>query len=489
MTDWSGDILARVAQRYARPHGRLAAIEAELFDRQLEFYRDPSPLRSVRCTRRAGKTEGAAARDHLADLEKFPGDLSVYCCPTLPQALGNVQAVLDGVARRLGLPVRHTQEEGQHYWAHENGARLWVTGCDNLRQAQKFRGKKYRKFKIDEGGAWPSELLEYVVRESVGPALSDYGGTLDILGTPGPLPVGYWHDVDTGLGAEVRWSSHTWSVLDNPYHRYYQAEELISAEVVEPLFGGDATNPQFLREWRGMWAADENALIYRPSRERNYFDDDGNIAGLPSMPTDPAIRWHYVLGVDFGWHDKFTLTVTASRPGFREVWFLESHGASGQEIGDMERGIRRVLARYPINRIVCDTAGGGKVLTESLSSALDIPLEAAPKREKAIWARALGSAILSGTAMFHSRNCRELLSEYSVLAWNEDRDDHSPLCVDDCADSALYSWRCHPQFERWEQEPPKPGTPEALQQWAEQHKLSLTTKRGTGRRRVSGRFR
>lgn len=452
-----------------------------MFEQQLAFVDDPSPLRSLRAPRRAGKTNLAAGK-YLLAMEQHPGERMCYVCPTLPQALSNVEEPLDRMTHDAALPVTHSQHEGQHYWAHENGASLWVTGCDNRRQADKFRGKKFRIWTGDEAGAWPSELLEYCVVECVSPTLTDYGGTMDLQGTPGPLPVGYWWEVDTGLGDREQWSTHGWTTLENPFHRFYKNLQLFREEVIERIFGGDETSPQFLREWRGLWAADENALIYR-------YDAARNAIAQPLVDDYDDGSWFIALGIDLGWHDRVAFTVSASRKGFREVHFLESDSWGELTVPQIAGRIMQIRQRYRINRIVIDTGGLGKTITETLKREYGLPCEPADKREKPVWIRNLSAAIAAGFVKFNTLKCRPLLAEYTALAWNDERLDHSPLCADDCADSALYSYRQHPIHETWEELPPAPGSPEALRLEWERHKMQLAEPRKSGRRRISSRAR
>ena len=59
---------------------------------------------------------------------------------------------------------------------------FWGTKVyDNI---EKFRGDAMVDVDVDETGSWQPELLEYFIRESVGPTLSDYGGSLTLPPSP-----------------------------------------------------------------------------------------------------------------------------------------------------------------------------------------------------------------------------------------------------------------------------------------------------------------
>ncbi len=443
---------------------KLAGPVDELFPEQRRVFNDPSKRRSIRTTRRAGKTHFNVV-DHCNDMERYPGEWSYYITPRLTQSRRNMEGPLRDMIRRHRLPVKRRVVDQQLYYEHENGHTLWIAGCKDMTEAEKFRGDKVRKVKIDEGGAWRSDVLSYLVKECVGPALSDNDGVLDITGTPGAVPGGYWHAVDTGQGTGdykrlEQWSAHTWSVLTNPHHRYYNRPDLIQAEL-DKNYGGDDQNPAFLREWRGLWVADLNSIIYHYAAERNLCRE----SDLPSYGS-----WFHVLSVDLGWNDQATFTVSCSRSGFREVYFLESYGRGEMLISQIAAEVERVRARYPISKMVIDMGGLGKTIAETLLQEYHLPFVPAKKPEKAVRIRSLANALIGGWAKVDPDGCEQLLSEWEVLTWDKKRLDHNPVCADDCSDGATYGYAEHPAYESWDEEPPVPGTPEAINREAEEMK-------------------
>lgn len=466
-------------------------LEQHMFAQQLAVHRDPSKRRAVLTTRRAGKTDCAAAR-RLICMAKHPGEnsWSGYVTLTKGQSRRNLEGPLRTLIRQFNLPVRQAEYDGQITFTHANGHRLWVGGVDDMRKAERWRGNKWWEFDIDEGGAWPDDVLSYMIDDIIDPGLSDTNGTLTINGTPGVLARGFFYEVTTpgnrlpdGREKRPQWSTHTWSVLDNPHHRFGQPGGLAELDAMREARGWSHDHPTWLREWRGMWASDPDLLIYRYDGKRN---------ATYEMPTG---KLQFVLGVDVGHDDDTAFVLTVSRFGFPHVHVLRAWGANAmtqpqraQEVLRIQTALKRTHGSEAI--VVVDTGGLGKALAYDLTRTYGVACKPAEKRDKAAAIRAVQGALESGWLLVSpfapnpddpiGMGASQLLAEWSVLPWNDDRTGHHDGYSDHCADALLYAYREHPSYERWDENQPPAGTPEAR---------DLDTEREIERRMLEGAIR
>jgi hypothetical protein len=126
-------------------------------------------------------------------------------------------------------------------------------GADQANWKERLRGVKLSRAVIDEAGAFRSDLKS-LIDDVLTPTLMDLNGDLMMVGTPGPITNGYFYDVtEKGL---YGYSTHRWSVLDNPH--LPNARQFI--EEIKERNGWSDTNPTYLREWCGQWVQDADAL-------------------------------------------------------------------------------------------------------------------------------------------------------------------------------------------------------------------------------------
>lgn len=451
------------------------ALEAGLFRQQRDVDRDPARRKAVLCTRRAGKTHRIAVRRLVCMLTR-PGQnsWSGYVTLTKAQSRRNLEGPLNTLIQQHRLPVSVSEQDGQLTYTHNgNGHRLWIGGVDDVRKAERWRGNKWWEFEIDEGGAWPDAVLEYMIESIIEPGLSDTRGSIILNGTPGVLANGFFWEVTTpgtrkpdGTKKRAPWAIHSWSVLDNPHHAYGQPGGREELEQYRLSKGWSEDHPTWLREWCGKWASDPDMLIYRFNAERSAFWEFPDARG-----------WRFVLGVDLGHNDDTAFVLTASQPGFPAVYVLRAWGAPALTQPQRAQEILRVQAALRERHnteasVVVDIGGLGKAMAEDLRRTYGVSCKPAEKRDKAAAIRAVQAALDAG----HMRicpfapspddpiglGCAQLLGEWSVLPWDDDRTGHRDGYADHCADATLYAYREHPGWERWEEEPPTPGTAAAI---------------------------
>ncbi len=471
---WDGLLAERRATNGGKDSAAsaIAAIEARMFERQRRVYRDRAKRRAVITTRRAGKTEGCVGRRAIC-MCAHPGEnsWSGYVTLTKGQSRRNLEGPMRALIREFSLPINPGEIDGQLVFTHANGHRLWVGGVDDLRKAERWRGNKWWDFEIDESGAWPDEVLAYMIEDVIEPGLSDTNGQLTLNGTPGTLPVGIFYEVTTpgdrlpdGRRKRPQWSTHTWSVVDNPHHPYGKPGGALLLDEYRRSKGWELDHPTYLREWCGKWASDPEQLIYRYDGQRNAFWD---------LPTDT--RPTFVLGVDLGHDDDTAFVLTVSFRGKPHVYVMRAWGASAMTQPQRAQEIKRIQmaleSKYRTKaQVVVDQGGLGKAMAYDLTNIYGIACDPADKRDKAAAIRSVQAALLAGHLLVHpfapspddpiGLGSAQLLSEWSVLPWNDERTGHREGFSDHCPDALLYAFRKHPIWEMWEEELPQAGTPE-----------------------------
>jgi hypothetical protein len=350
-----------------------------------------------------------------------------------------------------------------------------------MRDVEKYRGPRYWKVGIDEAGSFPPNLLQYLVNDILDPALMDLDGEMALTGTPGLVPTGYFHDVTTGTDDIEQWSTHSFTCLDNPY---VKGEAYLARKLKENRWTED--HPTYRREYLAQWVTDLEATIYPYVASRNACWDP---------PKDVDFK---ALSIDLGWSDAATFTVSVSKFGVADVWVLRSYGKSSMTTAMVAQEIHRLRAEFGgFNSIVVDTGGLGKTICEDLSRTYGLGTVAADKKQKPVAIRAVADALRAGTLHVVPSGCEQLIGEWQVLPWSEDRLGHHEQYADHCSDGMLYGYRAHPVWENWDKEPPEPGSIEAINADAERRKnvlsqrLELAKRNLTPaqRRMVAGRIR
>lgn len=434
--------------------GLAQAVRRALHPKQRCFARDRSRRVAAHCGRRSGKSTGIAGKFFLAALE-HPGETSVFIAISAARANDIIGRALRILGRAIGWEARQTSRAGQLYWVFPNGHKLWVAGCKNKSEAEKFRGDPYCGSAVDEADSLRGHL-QYLVEDVLEPALLDYDGWLTLTGTPGVTPAGYFHDVTTGSNGQRRWATYHWTCLDNPFLRdpagwlRRRREEL----------GLDETSPTYRREWLGEWIADLDSLVYSYDYSRNATADRLDL----SSPD-----WRFVIGVDLGVIDATALVAGAYQLGVPDLHLLESQSWPGLSPSGAYARVMEWRQRYPNARIVADTGGLGKAFVTEWSERFGLWVEPARKIDLLGQVAFVNGLLRSGVVRLHLPGCRSLAHEWSQLPWDETRKGHDESYPDHESDAARYCLLAMRPNYRAEPEPPVVGSRE----WQEQESARL----------------
>ncbi len=420
-----------LAEELARRKGLLPTpgqfkLKDYLFDKQLSFVLDPSPFKIGVTTRRAGKTISCVA-DLTDTCLNHPYTVNLYI--TLSRK--NAKRLVWPEFKKLNLKFQLGGQinESDLSITYPNGSILYVLGASDRSSIEDFRGLAIKKVYLDESQSFPS-YIEQLIDDVLGPALMDHNGQLILIGTPGPIPSGYFYDLTTN----TNWASHNWSYFDNPFLPFL-AQGITHKDMLERELrrrGVTVNDPSIQREWFGKWTVDENSLVYRYN------------AAINDYKALPEGVWTYILGVDLGFNDADALAVIAYSESYGETYLVDEVVTKQQDITSLCLQIDKLKDKYPISKIVVDTGGLGKKITEEISKRYEIPMVAAEKNRKAEYIELMNDVLRTGK--FKIKATSLFAEDASKVEWDHDKSTpdrriissryHSDIC-----EAVLYAWR------------------------------------------------
>jgi len=130
-------------------HGwEIPQVISGLFGEQRRFFDDPSETKAALCGRRSGKT-WAVASWLLAGAADSPGELSVYIATRRIQARNVLWRTLRRIDEHYRLGLKFSEVDKQLHVTTPNGHTLWLAGCDDAAEIEKFRGPHYRRAALE----------------------------------------------------------------------------------------------------------------------------------------------------------------------------------------------------------------------------------------------------------------------------------------------------------------------------------------------------
>ena len=447
------DYLRALQRRHAGRSGIRAVLDGT-FGAQREFVEDKSKLKAAVCSRRAGKTEAIAAW-LLEGGWDSPGETSVYIALSKPHCRRMLWRTLIRIERRHHLGLWPREIDGQLIVQLPNEHQIWLAGCANSAETDKFRGDRYRRICIEEAGSHGS-YMEELIEDACEPALMDLDGELALIGTPPPVPSGYFYAATTGDGM-TKWPTHHWTIFENPHIPNAAAW----VEERRQRRGWNLDHPRYLREYLGQWVLDKGALVFPYE------------ATLNSYEILPPGQYRNCLGMDIGYVDSTAWVPMSWRDGHPELYIPKSYAESGLIPSRVAAYTQRWLGEFP-GPVVVDTGGIGKGYAEEMRQRYGIPCEPAEKQHKMSAVHLFRGDMLSGAIKVEAHENAALLDEWARIQWTEDRTDIDPRCGQHLSDAALYAYRRARPWYRPEVEGPEYGSPEFLiQQSADEREDAL----------------
>lgn len=427
-----------------------------LFDKQLAFVEDPAPFKAAVCSRRSGKTTACVA--HLISVAINTSDV---ICLYITLSAANAKKLIWKELKRINLEYKLEAQlnEVELSATFPNGSTVYLSGAKDKSEIEKFRGLPIKLCYIDECQSFRSYIQD-LIDDVIAPALLDYAGSLCLIGTPGPVPSGYFYQCSV---ESQEWSKHAWTFFDNPHIAIKSGkthQELLDRELKRR--GLTVTDPSIQREFFGKWVLDSDSLLIKYDSKINHYQ------GLI-----PNIKYEHILGIDVGFKDADALAIIAWSEHDPVTYLVEEVLATKQGLTELVEQVQGLRAKYDVSKIVMDMGGLGLKIGEEMARRYLIPVEAADKKRKMENVALLNDALRSGR--FKAKGNSRFAQDSFIVEIDQDKSTPERIVVSnrfhsDIIDAVLYGFKCSPAYSYQAPiEPPKPGSKE----WAEKQSMDM----------------
>jgi hypothetical protein len=374
-------------------------------------------------THNSGKSESCAADLIFTCLENENVNC-LYITLTRVSAKRIIWPIIKRVLTDYKIPIKKMDNQDLSI-EFKNNSILYISGAKDSSEIERFRGMSLKKIYIDELQSFRSYIKD-LIDDVLVPATWDVNGSLCLIGTPGPVPAGYFYECTHN----VAWSNHKWNIYDNPWILKKSGktpEEILKEE--RERKGITESDPSYQREALGLWAKDDNSLIFK-------FDKNKNIT--TTFPSDLT----YIFGIDLGYNDADAIAVLGFNYKEDCVYLVEEVIKTKQTISSLVKEIKILEEKYKPIKMVMDAGALGKKIQEEIRQRHGIPVEAAAKERKFEFIELLNDDLRTGK--FKTFPGSRFEEDCYLVQWN--KDDPTKLVVSDvyhsdCHDSTLYSWK------------------------------------------------
>lgn len=247
--------------------------------------------------RRSGKTEMIAGLFVLQAVT--PKTPMIYFHKTFENGIKQMYDHVFNLAEEIDLPIlRASKADG--FIEFKNKSTLQFKGLSTKSEADMVRGFKYKIAVVDEAAFQAN--IRYLLDETLGPAMSDFGSSrkLILVSTPPVVPKSRFEKIYNEPG----WRKFSWNFFANPYIPEKEAyiEDLAAKK------GTTVDDPYIRREYFGEWVYDTEAEVFK---DRSYIPDDKPITIKPT---------NIIFGVDYGFTDYNSIVGLAYNKDERKGW-------------------------------------------------------------------------------------------------------------------------------------------------------------------------
>lgn len=459
---------------------------------QKQFVLNKNKKRAAVCSRRAGKSHAIAVWMLEGGFDN-PNELSLYIAQSKALARKIMGKALEQINRDYDLNLRFHEIDGQLHCTLPNGHKIWLAGCRDYGEVDKFRGVYLARVCIDEAqsyGSWLQELIDDVLE----PALLDLNGDMALTGTPCPIPAGYFYEATTGDGTIKQWPTYHWTCVQNPYiqrkfedvtedmlceENHVNPHSLDYLEAKKKQNNWDEDNPTYRREWMGQWVLDKGALVYPYDASKNTFSK------LPEGD------WNYSIALDVGYIDDTAWTVAAYQRGLPSIYFVECIKKSKLIPSAVAVFTEKLMKKYDTSDCVIDSGGLGKGYQMEMFERYGIWCEPAKKSQKRGFQATIAGELKSGNIKFNPHTCSSLIDEMLQLVWKDStREKESDEMPNHACDSMLYNARNVRHWYEPEENPEELSPAQTVNLTAQRHreKISQKVKEKISKRNKRGGF-
>lgn len=440
-------------------------LEDYLFDKQLKFVQDPRPFKVAVCSRRSGKTV-ACATDLVYTAINTPDVVCLYITLSRNNAKKLIWPEIEKINRKYTLGG--TPDNTELSMKFPNGSIVYLSGAKDQSEIEKFRGLALKICYIDECQSFRSYIQD-LIDDIISPALMDYAGTLCLIGTPGPIPSGYFADVSGVVqGKEAvsdSWSAHKWTFFDNPWIAKKSGkthQEVLDRELRRR--GVTQADPSIQREFFGQWVLDSDSLWIHYEGDKNHFD---------ILPTVAPRKYNYIMGIDLGYVDADAIAVLAWSDSSPTTYLVEERVVSKQGLTELVDAINDLRKMYDISKMVIDEGGLGKKLAEEMRRRHGLPVEAADKQRKQENVAFLNDALRTGR--FKASRSSKFAQDANLVEIDRDKSTPDRIRVSDkyhsdIIDAVLYAFKESPGFAY---QPPEKKPERGTSEWYKNEEDSM----------------
>ncbi len=398
------------------------------FPEQDAFVLDPARYIAACCTRRAGKSSALALK-FLLTMERHPKSQSLYLSLTQESAKQIMWGVLQDMDDKYKLGLKFA--ESSLAVSHPNGAKLRLMGADLSNFIRRLRGRKFAGVAIDEAQEFGVHI-NGLIDDILTPSIADYtDGWLAITGTPGCVPQGLFFDITKNN--KYGYSNHAWSLLSNPFMPNPQA----FIDDLKKRREWTDDNPTLLREWKGQWVLDVQALWVRYTAAINHYQEL------------PKAKYTHILGIDIGFNDADALAVIAYADNDPTTYLVEEIITRKQGLTGLVNQIQDLRKKYDFSKMVIDEGGLGKKLAEEMRRRHAIPVTPADKIRKQESIEFMNDALRLGKMKAKSNS--QFAQDSYIIQIDWDRSTPDKIVIkkkphSDIIDAVLYAFKESPAY-------------------------------------------
>lgn len=308
----------------------MAEIKVSLHEKQREVFQHPARYKILACGRRWGKTTLSAWIVILSAVNN-PNTTYFIVAPTFSQ----IKILWRMIKRFVPQQTVKRIMEGELYIEFKNGSIIFAKSGDN---PDNLRGEGLNGVVLDECAMLKPEVWNEAIR----PALSDKKGWAIFISTP--KGKNWFYELFLrGLDPnQSEYQSFQYPSISNPLLHKNEIDEMAT------------TMPEITyRQEILATFVDSGGLVFR-----------GLEKVLDSTPEAPKPGEFYVIGVDLGRHEDFTVITVGKISESREVYIERFNQSDWSYIKDR---IRSVYNLYNKGYVILDSTGIGDPIFEELA--------------------------------------------------------------------------------------------------------------------------
>jgi hypothetical protein len=354
--------------------------------------------------------------------------------------------------------TRATWNERDKQWTFPTGATLQFGYCNTKQDLQRYKSAEFQYLGVDELTEWPEAWYTFLfsrLRRIRGSAIPIRARSATNPDGPGYGWVRRRFDIpeNTKIERPIRATPNRVFLPARAEHNPSVDLEAYELALEQMLGGRKGTKWKQLRD--GIWVPDGAGLVY-------VYDEKLNSCALPNWQREKS-RWHFILGIDYGFSSACGFSVIAWRDNDPNVYVFESFTVERLDATAAAGVVRGLDEMYAFEKMVGDVGGLGKVYAEEGRARFTLPIEPAKKENKRGYQMLFGDALANGRIKVVVATSKDLLDEWELLPWDEERKKELDGFANHAADATLYAWRECPNYhERAPADRPTPGSPEAL---------------------------